>query len=116
MASERSQVQKSMGTIDGAQKQKGGSAHAEPPELNRNLVRGSRSRLSLLRRTHADETSVPPLILKLHDAGDEREQRVVFALSDADSSLMLRAALSNQDRPRVHQLAAKPLYSKPLSV
>jgi hypothetical protein len=97
------------------QKQKGGSAHAEPPSENRSLVDGC-SRLGLFSRMNADKPPVPPLILKLHDARDQREQRVVFSLSYADASLVLRAALAHQNRPSVHELTAKPLHSKPLSV
>src|ERR1700749_2512248 len=80
------------------------------------LVRDRVSRRSLLRRMDADEAPVPPLILELHDPGDQREQRVVFALTDVHARLVLRAALPPQNRPRVHELPAKPLHSKPLSV
>jgi hypothetical protein len=65
---------------------------------------------------NADEAPVPPSVCKLHDSGDQCEQRVVFALSNSDARLMLGAALPNQDGARVHELTAKPLYSKSLSV
>ena len=64
----------------------------------------------------ADETSATALIFELHVAGDEREQRIVFALPDVFSGLVLRAALANDDRARVDELAAEPLYAKPLAV
>jgi hypothetical protein len=82
---------------------------------SRSLIYGC-SRRSLLRRMNADEASVPPFVRKLHDPGDQREQRVVLALSDAHASLMLRAALPHQNGASVHELPAKPLHSKSLSV
>jgi hypothetical protein len=81
----------------------------------RSLIYGC-SRRSVLRRMNADKAPVPPSVRKLHDSGNQREQRVVFALSDADACLMLGAALPNQDSARVHELTAKPLYSESLSV
>jgi len=59
---------------------------------------------------------MPSLIFKLHDSGDQREQRVIFALSDVDASLVLRATLPNQDGPGVNELSAESLYSESLSV
>ena len=47
-------------------------------------------------------------------AGDEREQRVVFALPDVLTRLMLRAALANQNRASIDQLASEALYAEPL--
>jgi hypothetical protein len=82
---------------------------------SRSLIYGC-SRRSVLRRMNADEAPVPPFVFKLHDTGDQRKQRVVFALSDVNASLMLRAALPHQNCPGVYVLPAKPLYSKSLSV
>jgi hypothetical protein len=112
MASNRSQVQNSK-----PRKNKKAARHTPNRLVHiRSLVRGCVSRLSLLRRVDADETPVPAFVLELHDPSDQREQRVVLALTDADARLVLRAALPNQDGSGVHELAAKPLYSKPLSV
>jgi hypothetical protein len=80
------------------------------------LVRSRYRRRSFLRRLNADEAPVPPLILKLHDSGDQCEESVVLALSHVHSGLVLRAALPNQNGSSVHELTAKPLYSKSLSV
>src|SRR5580698_6770039 len=103
-------------TLRRAQKQKGGSAHAEPPQETSDLVRGCVNRRSLLRRMDADEAPVPPFVLKLHDSGDQREKRVVFALTDVHARLMLCAALPHQNGSGVDVLPAEPLHSKPLSV
>src|SRR5262249_35143698 len=73
----------------------------------KNLVRG---------RNDADEASATALVFELHVAGDESKQRVVLALIDVFASLMLRAALAHEDRARVDELAAEPLYAKPLTV
>jgi hypothetical protein len=59
---------------------------------------------------------MPSFIFKLHNPGDEREQRIIFALSDVDASLVLRATLPNQDGPGIDELSAESLYSEPLSV
>src|SRR5215468_6508078 len=73
----------------------------------KNLVRG---------RNDADEASATAFVFELHVAGDESKQRVVLALTDVFASLMLRAALAHEDRARVDELAAEPLYAKPLTV
>ena len=88
-------------------------------EFKIELIRGRSGGLSLcgfglLRRHHADIAAVLALVLKQHHAVNEREQRVVFAPAYVDAGLMTRAALANQDRTRVHQLAAKALHSQPL--
>src|SRR5580704_1490482 len=80
------------------------------------LVYGGRSRLSLLSRVHADEPPVAALILKFHDAGNQREQGVVLTLADIHASLMLGAALPHQNRARIDELSAKPLDAQPLPV
>jgi hypothetical protein len=87
---------------------------SELPDLGTpELVRGG---LGLIRGLHTDETSVTSLVFELHDAGYERKQRVVLALADVDASLMLRAALPNQNRSCVDELSAKTLYAKSLPV
>ena len=64
----------------------------------------------------ADEASTAAAVFELDVAGDEREQRVVFALSDVLTRLVLRAALANQNRASVDQLASEALYPEPLAV
>jgi len=64
----------------------------------------------------ADEAAATALVLKLDVTSDEREQRVVLALPDVFAGLMLRAALANDDRARVDELAAEALYAEPLTV
>src|SRR5262245_15807878 len=64
----------------------------------------------------ADEAAAAATIFKLDVAGDEREKRVVLALTHIFTSLMLGAALANQNRAGVDQLSAKALYAEPLSV
>jgi hypothetical protein len=49
-------------------------------------------------------------------AGDEREQRVVLALPNVFAGLVLCAALANDNRACVYELAAESLYAKPLTV
>jgi len=73
----------------------------------RELIRGGND---------ADEAPATALVFELHVAGDKREQRIVFALPDVFSCLVLGAALANDDRTCVDELAAEPLYAKPLTV
>jgi hypothetical protein len=67
-------------------------------------------------RDDADESPATALVFELNVAGDEREQRIVFALPDIFAGLVLRAALTNDDRARVDELTAETLYAKPLTV
>jgi hypothetical protein len=64
----------------------------------------------------ADEAAVAATILEFDVAGDEREERVVFALADVFAGLMLGAALADENRASVDELAAEALYAEPLSV
>ena len=77
------------------------------PPLQRLLVRGGND---------ADKASATALVFKFHVAGDEREQRVVLALPNVFAGLVLCAALANDNRARVDELAAESLYAKPLTV
>jgi hypothetical protein len=80
------------------------------------IYRGSGWRSSLLSRVHADEPPVPTLILELHDAGDQRKEGVIFALSDIHAGLMLGPALTHQNGAGIHVLPAKSLDAQPLSM
>src|SRR5438132_586555 len=77
------------------------------------LVRGG---LGLLCGRDADEAAVTALVLELHESGNHCEERVVLALTDVLSGLVLRAALAHQNRAGVDQLSAKALDAQPLSV
>src|SRR6266849_488959 len=77
------------------------------------LVRGG---LGLLSRQDTDEAAVTAPVLELHEASNHREERVVLALPDVFSGLVLGAALAHQDRAGVDQLPAEALDSQPLAV
>jgi hypothetical protein len=64
----------------------------------------------------ADEAAVASAVGELDDAGDESEERVVLALADVFAGLMARAALADENRACVDELAAEALYAEPLSV
>src|SRR5258708_37616115 len=66
--------------------------------------------------SHADEASTAAAVFKLDVPGDQREERVVLALADVFAGLVFGAALANQNRACVDQLAAEALYSQPLAV
>src|SRR5229473_1550518 len=72
--------------------------------------------LSRLRSSNANKPPVSPLILKLHIPRHHRVQSIVLALPDIHASLMLRPALPNQNRSRIHKLSAKALHAQPLSM
>src|ERR1051325_8464223 len=78
----------------------------------RRLLRGRGGRG--LRRVDAYELAVTPLVLELHDAVDEREQRVVLAAADVLARLPLRPALPREDVAAQHALAAELLQAEPL--
>jgi len=64
----------------------------------------------------ADEAAVPAAVFELDVAGDQREKRVVLALPDVFSGLVLGATLANQNRACIDQLAAEALYAESLAV
>lgn len=70
----------------------------------------------MLNRLNGDETAVTPPIQKLDVAGDEREERVVLALTDVFAGLVFCAALAYQDGAGVDELSAEALDAQPLSV
>src|SRR5215213_5005245 len=82
----------------------------------RSLLRGRGRRRRRLRRVYAYELAVTPLVLELHDAVDEREQRVVLAPADVLARLPLRPALAREDVAAEHALAAELLKPEPLRV
>jgi hypothetical protein len=59
---------------------------------------------------------VPAPVRKLHDAGDESEERVVLTLANVFAGLVARAALTHENRASVDKLSAEALYAEPLSV
>jgi len=72
-------------------------------------------RRRLFRWKHADEAPILALVLEKHDAVDEGKEGVVLSTADVQAGLVPRAALADQDRSRVDELAAKPLYAQSLA-
>src|ERR1700675_3686173 len=112
-----------MSCISKEQKQKRRPGKAGTPMISENqLLRWGRYGLglcqgrSLLWRQYTDVAAVLALVLKQHDAIDEREQRVVLAPAHIDAGLVARAPLTNQDRARVDHLAAETFHTQPLSL
>src|SRR2546421_4292624 len=102
--------------VQGADRRSGeeGRTEARPtPYSAMQLVRGG---LGLLSRQDADEAAVTAPVLELHEASNHREERVVLALPDVFSGLVLGAALAHQDRAGVDQLPAEALDPQPLPV
>src|SRR5215475_13749083 len=78
-----------------------------------NEARESVLQLKLVRRRNdANKPPATALVFELHMAGDEREQRVVLALTHVFAGLMLRAPLANENRACIDELAAETLYAK----
>src|SRR5207253_4760658 len=72
--------------------------------------------LGLLCGRDADKAAVTAFVLELHESGNHCEQRVVFALTDVLSRLVLGPALPYQNRARIDELPAEALDAQPLSV
>jgi hypothetical protein len=70
----------------------------------------------LFDRLDRDEPSGCALVLKLHNARNLCEQRVVFADTDVQAGLELGAALPDQDGSTCDEFPGKPLYTQPLRV
>jgi len=62
---------------------------------------------------NADEASVAAPVFELHDARNKREERVVLALADVLTCLVLRAALAHQNRAGVDELPTEALDAQP---
>jgi hypothetical protein len=69
-----------------------------------------------LGRGDADEAAAAATVFKLNVTGNQREQRVVFALANVFAGLMPGAALANQNRAGVDELSTETLYAEPLTV
>jgi hypothetical protein len=69
---------------------------------------------SLLRWINADELARPPFVFKLHNAIDQREQRIVLAAADVVAGFPLRATLPRDDVAAEHALAAEFLQTESL--
>src|SRR5260370_27687442 len=72
--------------------------------------------LGLLGWLNANKAAVTAFVFELHETGHEREQRVVLALTDVFSRLVLGAALAHQNRARIDELPAETLHAQPLTV
>ena len=66
-------------------------------------------------REDADIPAQPALVVKTHNAGDAGEEGVVLTAPDVHSWFMLGAALPNENRAGLNQLAAEAFYAQPLS-
>src|SRR6202165_3600373 len=77
------------------------------------LVHGG---LGSLRGLSAEKAPVAALVFELHEAGDEREERVVLALTNVFARLVLGPTLAVEDRARVDELPAEALPPQPLPV
>ena len=64
----------------------------------------------------ADEAAVAALVFELHEAGNHREERVVFAPAYIVPGLVLGAALPHQNGAGVDELPAEALDAQPLAV
>src|ERR1700733_1633595 len=82
----------------------------------RSVRRRFRGRFRFVGRLHADKAPVAAFVLKLDDASDQRVKGIVLALANVDASLMLGAALANEDGSSVDKFSAKALHAKPLTV
>ena len=63
-----------------------------------------------------NEASVLTTILEADDAGDLREQRVIFAATNVQAGLERCATLTNNDAATENCLTAKYLDAKPLRI
>ena len=75
-------------------------------------LRGLRSKFRRTLRVHADEFALASLVLELHEAFDEREERVVFSTTDVLSGLPLGSALTRDDVSTDDVLTTELLESK----
>ena len=80
------------------------------------LQNAAPTRTSVHSGDDADEAAATALVFELHMTGDERKQRVILTLPDILAGLVLRAALADENRARVNELASETLYAKPLTV
>lgn len=65
---------------------------------------------------HLDEAAQVPAIAEFDDAGDFREERVVFAKADIQAGLKAGAALPHDDGTAGNELAAEDFNAEPLGV
>src|SRR5215210_6727249 len=86
---------------------------------SRHAPRGSTARSArgdLEGRVHRHLLPILVLILELHDAGDEREQRIVIGAPNILPGMELGAALPHEDVPRDDLLAAVALDAEILGI
>src|SRR5260370_38730572 len=77
------------------------------------LVRGGRG---LVGGLGGDGGGGGALVFELHEAGNHGVKRIVLALPDIFSGLVLGSALAHQNRAGVDQLPAEALDAQPLAV
>ena len=64
----------------------------------------------------ADEAAHAAFVFEVDDAGDESEESVIFAAADVEAGLVTGAALADENRAGVDELAAEALDAEPLSL
>ena len=64
----------------------------------------------------ADEAAILALVLEENNSVDRGEERIVLAAADVPAGLVARAALANENRAGIHELAAESLDAEPLSL
>src|SRR3954453_18310577 len=74
------------------------------------------ARGGLERRVHRHFLPILVLVLELHDAGDECEQRIVIGAPNILPGMKLRPALPHEDVPRDDLLAAVALDAEILGI
>src|SRR6266567_3897188 len=72
----------------------------------------------LLLRLGRDDADSPATadLAEIHGPADQREQRVIAAAADAVAGVEVRAALTDEDLARVHDLAAVTLDAEALGI
>ena len=70
----------------------------------------------LLGGFNVDELTQPSAIAEFDDAGDLREQRIVFAQADVHAGLKAGTALADDNRAAGNQLAAERFHAQPLCI
>src|SRR4051794_2371073 len=76
----------------------------------------AREPLLLRRFDRNGRLALRTLLRVLHVAGGRREERVVLADADVDAGVKHRAALADEDRARVHELATEGLQAQALAL
>src|SRR5438067_8775245 len=85
------------------------------PRTKTGLFRDGKEPSGLRRLDRHGRLALRTVLGELDLAGREREERVVLANADVRAGVEPRAALANDDRARVHELAAECLDAEALA-